>query len=132
MLKVPSPVAELEKKNASAEPAPSMQEPSETRPETDFHFFSDTEVTKYVTAILDEIQLESNYIVIFRNYRHRVSPGIKILDPAHRFSRTRSLKCEKSHKTARKQKIKVFSRAGDGVNCLVYHRKRHTRLTEIH
>ncbi|XP_031847778.1 phosphatidate phosphatase LPIN isoform X2 [Nomia melanderi] len=46
MLKGPSPVAELEKKNASAEPAPSMQEPSETRPETDFHFFSDTEVTK--------------------------------------------------------------------------------------
>lgn len=51
MLKGPSPVAELEKNNISAETATSVQEPSETRPETDFHFFSDTEVTKYVTML---------------------------------------------------------------------------------
>lgn len=46
MLKGPSPVAELEKKNASDELVVSMQETVEKRPETDFHFFSDTEVTK--------------------------------------------------------------------------------------
>nr|XP_034185716.1 phosphatidate phosphatase LPIN3 isoform X2 [Osmia lignaria] len=46
MLKESSPIAELEKKNASAEPVISMQEAVEKRPETDFHFFSDTEVTK--------------------------------------------------------------------------------------
>lgn len=47
MLKGPSPVPEMEKKNTPpAEPATSIQEPPETRPETDFHFFSDTEVTK--------------------------------------------------------------------------------------
>ncbi|XP_078039608.1 phosphatidate phosphatase LPIN isoform X1 [Augochlora pura] len=46
MLKGPSPVVEMEKKNATIEHAASMQEPSESRPETDFHFFSDTEVTK--------------------------------------------------------------------------------------
>ncbi|CAK9802602.1 Phosphatidate phosphatase LPIN2 [Anthophora quadrimaculata] len=46
VLKESSPVAELEKKNASAEPLITMQETSEKRPETDFHFFSDTEVTK--------------------------------------------------------------------------------------
>ncbi|CAK9817447.1 Phosphatidate phosphatase LPIN2 [Anthophora plagiata] len=46
VLKESSPIAELEKKNASAEPLITMQETSEKRPETDFHFFSDTEVTK--------------------------------------------------------------------------------------
>nr|XP_012149334.1 PREDICTED: phosphatidate phosphatase LPIN3 isoform X2 [Megachile rotundata] len=47
MLKESSPVGELEKKNASAEPVEiSLQETTEKRPETDFHFFSDTEVTK--------------------------------------------------------------------------------------
>lgn len=46
MLKESSPIVELEKKNASAEPVISMQEAVEKRPETDFHFFSDTEVTK--------------------------------------------------------------------------------------
>ncbi|XP_076685332.1 phosphatidate phosphatase LPIN isoform X2 [Andrena cerasifolii] len=46
MLKGPSPVAELEKKNVSDELVVSMQETVEKRPETDFHFFSDTEVTK--------------------------------------------------------------------------------------
>ncbi|XP_017790843.1 PREDICTED: phosphatidate phosphatase LPIN3 isoform X2 [Habropoda laboriosa] len=46
VLKESSPVAELEKKNASVEPVISMQETTEKRPETDFHFFSDTEVTK--------------------------------------------------------------------------------------
>lgn len=47
MLKGPSPVLEIEKNAASpAEPAAPMQEPSDTRHETDFHFFSDTEVTK--------------------------------------------------------------------------------------
>ncbi|XP_015438597.1 PREDICTED: phosphatidate phosphatase LPIN1 isoform X2 [Dufourea novaeangliae] len=42
----PSPVAEIENMNASAEPVVSVQESCEKRPETDFHFFSDTEVTK--------------------------------------------------------------------------------------
>ncbi|XP_029039675.1 phosphatidate phosphatase LPIN3 isoform X1 [Osmia bicornis bicornis] len=46
MLKETSPIVELEKKNASAEPVISVQEAVEKRPETDFHFFSDTEVTK--------------------------------------------------------------------------------------
>ncbi|XP_076247432.1 phosphatidate phosphatase LPIN [Calliopsis andreniformis] len=45
MFKGPSPVAELEKTKSYAESMTSMQE-TEKRPETDFHFFSDTEVTK--------------------------------------------------------------------------------------
>lgn len=39
---------EVEKKNAAAEPLASSQDVVEKRPETDFHFFSDSEVTKYV------------------------------------------------------------------------------------
>ncbi|XP_076639284.1 phosphatidate phosphatase LPIN [Colletes latitarsis] len=45
MLKGPNPTTELEK-NDSVEPMTSVQETTEKRPETDFHFFSDTEVTK--------------------------------------------------------------------------------------
>ncbi|XP_053978664.1 phosphatidate phosphatase LPIN3 isoform X2 [Hylaeus volcanicus] len=40
----PNPVTEL--KNTSAETMTSVQETADKRPETDFHFFSDTEVTK--------------------------------------------------------------------------------------
>lgn len=46
MLKESCPIAELEKKNASAEAIITTQEATEKRPEMDFHFFSDTEVTK--------------------------------------------------------------------------------------
>ncbi|XP_076183759.1 phosphatidate phosphatase LPIN isoform X2 [Ptiloglossa arizonensis] len=46
MLKGANPNSELEKKNVPAEPMTSVQEAAEKRPETDFHFFSDTEVTK--------------------------------------------------------------------------------------
>lgn len=41
-------MAEDEKKNVTAESATSSQDAIEKRPETDFHFFSDSEVTKYV------------------------------------------------------------------------------------
>lgn len=50
MLKSPTPVTEEEKKSASAEMSTSP-ETVEIRPETDFHFFSDTEVTKYVICM---------------------------------------------------------------------------------
>ncbi|XP_012217991.1 phosphatidate phosphatase LPIN3 isoform X2 [Linepithema humile] len=42
----PSPIIEVERKNAAAEPLTSSQDVIEKRPETDFHFFSDSEVTK--------------------------------------------------------------------------------------
>ena len=42
-LKDSHPTVELEEKN---EPTISTQEITDKRPETDFHFFSDTEVTK--------------------------------------------------------------------------------------
>lgn len=48
MLKGPAPVVEVEKKTAAAEPLTSSQDIIDKRPETDFHFFSDSEVTKYV------------------------------------------------------------------------------------
>lgn len=41
-------MAEDEKKNAAVESATTSQDAIEKRPETDFHFFSDSEVTKYV------------------------------------------------------------------------------------
>lgn len=40
-----------EEKNTIAESATSSQDTIEKRPETDFHFFSDSEVTKYVIYI---------------------------------------------------------------------------------
>lgn len=40
---------ELEKKNTAE--MPSSQNTLEKRPETDFHFFSDSEVTKYVICV---------------------------------------------------------------------------------
>ncbi|XP_032679926.1 phosphatidate phosphatase LPIN2 isoform X2 [Odontomachus brunneus] len=46
ILKSPTPVTEDEKKSASVEMSISPQDTVEIRPETDFHFFSDTEVTK--------------------------------------------------------------------------------------
>lgn len=51
MLKGPTSVTEVEKKNAAADMTTSAQDIVEKRPETDFHFFSDTEVTKYVICI---------------------------------------------------------------------------------
>ncbi|XP_011635241.1 phosphatidate phosphatase LPIN2 isoform X2 [Pogonomyrmex barbatus] len=42
----PTPIAEDEMKNIAAESATSPQDAIEKRPETDFHFFSDSEVTK--------------------------------------------------------------------------------------
>lgn len=52
ILKESNPVGEFEKNNAAAEPVMSFQDTIiEKRPETDFHFFSDTEVTKYVISI---------------------------------------------------------------------------------
>lgn len=44
----PAPIAEDEKKNAESM---TSQDNAEKRPETDFHFFSDSEVTKYVIYI---------------------------------------------------------------------------------
>ncbi|EZA58410.1 Phosphatidate phosphatase LPIN2 [Ooceraea biroi] len=41
-----TPVIEIEKKNSIVEHVPSSQDMLEKRPETDFHFFSDSEVTK--------------------------------------------------------------------------------------
>lgn len=43
----PTPIAEDEKKNAESV----TSQDAEKRPETDFHFFSDSEVTKYVIYI---------------------------------------------------------------------------------
>jgi len=40
-----------DEKNAAMELMTSSQEAVEQRPETDFHFFSDSEVTKYVIYI---------------------------------------------------------------------------------
>lgn len=37
-----------DEKNVVAESAATSQDVVETRPETDFHFFSDSEITKYV------------------------------------------------------------------------------------
>lgn len=51
MLKVSTLITEDEKKSASAEMSMSLQDTVEIRPETDFHFFSDTEVTKYVICM---------------------------------------------------------------------------------
>ncbi|XP_029168065.1 phosphatidate phosphatase LPIN1 isoform X2 [Nylanderia fulva] len=42
----PTPVTEIEKKNIVAESITCSQDAIEKRPETDFHFFSDSEVTK--------------------------------------------------------------------------------------
>lgn len=50
-MKIPkgvTPVTEDEKKSIAAEITASTQDTVDQRPETDFHFFSDTEVTKYV------------------------------------------------------------------------------------
>lgn len=43
---------EIEKKNIAAESMTCSQDAVEKRPETDFHFFSDSEVTKYVILML--------------------------------------------------------------------------------
>lgn len=40
-----------DEKNPAVETVTSSQDVVETRPETDFHFFSDSEVTKYVIDI---------------------------------------------------------------------------------
>lgn len=49
--KGPTPMPEDEKMNTTVESTTSSQDVIEKRPETDFHFFSDSEVTKYVIYI---------------------------------------------------------------------------------
>jgi len=56
LLKGITPVIEVEKKNSIAELVPFSEDTlendyAEKRPETDFHFFSDSEVTKYVICM---------------------------------------------------------------------------------
>jgi len=51
IFKGPTPVAEVEKNN-TVEPMICSQDAVEKRPETDFHFFSDSEITKYVIFVV--------------------------------------------------------------------------------
>jgi len=117
-------MAEDEKKNASMELVTSSQEAVEERPETDFHFFSDSEVTKYV------IYIYSRYIHIDIDryiYQHVMMCLKEIRTPDHvrLFNRTQNLKYVKLRKKVAKERMtRVISRVGDGVNCPVHLRSR--------
>lgn len=104
-----------DEKNAAVESMTSSQDAIEKRPETDFHFFSDSEVTKYV------IYISCSHINTYMQMYLSIYYGLKETrtpDRVRLFSRTRNSKCVKLRKrVARGRTTRVISRVGDGANC---------------
>lgn len=112
---------EDEKKNAAAESATSSQDAIEKRPETDFHFFSDSEVTKYIIYISLAYIINVHKLIYIYRLVTMCSTGIRIPDRLHLFSRTQNSKYVKLRKrVARERTTRLTNRVGDGVNCPVH------------